>query len=117
MAALLAASPCTTSSTRACVTEAARRKSGSVLGALAAWLGYVVVRALASTYRFRFHGSPGIPTPAGRTGYILAIWHQNLFAGILAQTGHRHVVIVSRSRDGEPVSDAVIAAAKAPKSS
>jgi hypothetical protein len=35
--------------------------------------------------------------------YLFAIWHQNLFQGILAQTGTRHVVIVSKSKDAEPV--------------
>lgn len=61
-------------------------------------LAYLCVRLLASTYRFE---TVGASPPAG--GYLLAIWHQNLFAGILAQTGHPHVVIVSRSRDGDPV--------------
>jgi lysophospholipid acyltransferase (LPLAT)-like uncharacterized protein len=64
-------------------------------------LGYWLVRALASTYRFRYAG--GRRSPAAPS-YILAIWHQNLFAGILAQTGRPHVVMISRSRDGEPVS-------------
>jgi lysophospholipid acyltransferase (LPLAT)-like uncharacterized protein len=62
--------------------------------------GYQVVRALASTFRFRYAGdarSPEVPH------YILAIWHRNLFAGILAQTGCSHVVMISRSRDGEAV--------------
>jgi lysophospholipid acyltransferase (LPLAT)-like uncharacterized protein len=62
--------------------------------------GYYVVRALASTYRFRYAGnvrSPEVPC------YILAIWHRNLFAGILAQTGRSHVVMISRSRDGDAV--------------
>lgn len=77
----------------------------SIGATLAGWLVYAFVRALASTYRFRFQGAPKNPGPAGCAGYILAIWHQNLFAGILAQTGRRHVVIVSRSRDGEPVSE------------
>jgi lysophospholipid acyltransferase (LPLAT)-like uncharacterized protein len=33
----------------------------------------------------------------------LAIWHQNLLGGILAQTGKHYIVIVSRSADAEPV--------------
>lgn len=86
------------------MTEPARRVGAAAAGAVAAWLGYAVVRLLASTYRFRFQGASPVPAPAGCAAYILAIWHQNLFAGILAQTGRRHVVIVSRSRDGEPVS-------------
>jgi lysophospholipid acyltransferase (LPLAT)-like uncharacterized protein len=62
--------------------------------------GYQVVRTLASTLRFRYAGDarrPMVPS------YILAIWHQNLFAGILAQTGRSHVVMISRSRDGDAV--------------
>lgn len=61
------------------------------------------MRLLAWSYRFRFAGVAGLRPPEGCPGYILAIWHQNLFAGILAQTGRKHVVIISRSRDGEPV--------------
>lgn len=62
-----------------------------------------VVRSLAATYRFRWDGQPGVRGPVGFEHCLLAIWHQNLFAGILAQTGRRHVVIVSRSGDGNPV--------------
>lgn len=63
-------------------------------------LAYGLVRLLAYTYRFRVVGAG----PAGGAqGHVLAIWHQNLFAGILAQTGRRHTVIISRSRDGDPV--------------
>lgn len=76
-----------------------------MLKAFTVALGYAVVRLLALTYRFRCQGAAAIPAPAGCQGYILAIWHQNLFAGILAQTGRKHVVIISRSRDGEPVSE------------
>jgi len=65
-------------------------------------LGHAVVWLLLRSYRFR-HGDAPL---AGRTdgAYILAIWHQNLFAGILAQTGHPHVVMVSRSRHADPLS-------------
>lgn len=64
---------------------------------------YSVVRLFQVSYRFRFEGQPGVRPPPNAAHSILAIWHQNLFAGILAQTGRRHVVIVSRSRDGDPV--------------
>jgi lysophospholipid acyltransferase (LPLAT)-like uncharacterized protein len=66
-------------------------------------LGYALVRALAATYRFRTIGLPPARGRGGSDGYILAIWHQNLFAGILAQQGRPHTVMVSRSRDGDPV--------------
>lgn len=71
---------------------------------LLAALAFGVVRALMATYRFRFQGAARRADPLDCPRYILAIWHQNLFAGILAQTGRRHVVIVSRSGDGDPVS-------------
>lgn len=71
---------------------------------IASALIYLLVRLFHITYRFRFDGQPGGVGPKGHEHSILAIWHQNLFAGILAQTGRRHVVIVSRSSDGEPVS-------------
>lgn len=67
-------------------------------------LGYAVVRLLMMSYRFTPVGPRPDADADGAKGYVLAIWHQNLFAGILAQTGHRHTVIVSKSRDGDPVS-------------
>ncbi|MBV62559.1 MAG: hypothetical protein CMH65_14815 [Nevskiales bacterium] len=71
--------------------------------ALLAWLVQAFIRLLNATYRYRFDGQPKRRDPQGADPYLLAIWHQNLFAGILAQTGRRHVVIVSRSGDGDPV--------------
>lgn len=64
--------------------------------------GYAAIRLLALSYRFRVVGAG--PRGGGEHGgYVLAIWHQNLFAGILAQTGRRHTVMISRSRDGDAV--------------
>jgi lysophospholipid acyltransferase (LPLAT)-like uncharacterized protein len=64
--------------------------------------GYAAIRLLALSYRFRVVGPP--PRGGGEHGgYVLAIWHQNLFAGILAQNGRRHTVMISRSRDGDAV--------------
>lgn len=67
------------------------------------FLAYLLVRALASTYRFRSAQPPIARGGDAQSGYVLAIWHQNLFSGILAQRS-RHCVIVSRSQDGNPVS-------------
>jgi lysophospholipid acyltransferase (LPLAT)-like uncharacterized protein len=66
---------------------------------------YGLIRLLHWTYRFEFHGTPNVEAARrlGRGSYVFAIWHRNLFAGILAQTGTPHTVIVSRSRDGDPV--------------
>lgn len=66
-------------------------------------LGYALIRLLASTYRFRVVGTLPFRGTSGTSGYVLAIWHQNLFAGILAQRSLRHTVMVSRSGDGDPV--------------
>lgn len=67
---------------------------------------YIIVRLLSLTYRYQIHGEENLEkaqkmSPSG--GYLLAIWHQNLFQGIVAQTGKKHVVIVSRSKDANPV--------------
>lgn len=69
------------------------------------FVAYGLIRLLHLTYRFEFHGTDHLAEARrlGRGSYVLAIWHRNLFAGILAQTGTPHTVIVSRSRDGEPV--------------
>lgn len=64
---------------------------------------YRIVRLMQMSYRFRFDGQAALSAPSNASHCLLAIWHQNLFAGILAQTGRRHVVIISRSRDGDSV--------------
>lgn len=64
-----------------------------------------IIRLLALTYRFRCPQGSRQTAADAQGGYLLAIWHQNLFAGILAQSGRPHCVMVSRSRDGEWVSD------------
>ncbi len=72
------------------------------------YLIYFAVRLINSTYRYRFIGSENLESAQklGASGsYILAIWHQNLLQGILCQakTKKKHVVIVSKSKDAEPV--------------
>lgn len=67
---------------------------------------YLLVRFFDLTYRYRFHNLDVLEKASDlseKGNYLLAIWHQNLFQGILAQTGRKHVVIVSRSKDAEPV--------------
>ena len=66
---------------------------------------YRLVRLLCASYRFRHVNAPVVSGTGAQPGYVLAIWHQNLFAGILAQSQSErtHCVIVSRSRDGDPV--------------
>lgn len=65
---------------------------------------YLITRLLHMSYRYRFYNNKALQIlKSENQNFIFAIWHQNLFAGILAQTGLRHIVIVSRSNDAEPV--------------
>lgn len=57
---------------------------------------------LRLTYRFEFRGEENLKLTNGKN-HLLAVWHQNLLGGILAQTGKHYIVIVSRSADAEPV--------------
>jgi lysophospholipid acyltransferase (LPLAT)-like uncharacterized protein len=66
-------------------------------------LFYSIVKLLNLTYRYRFDGCEPLKELKGKN-FVLAIWHQNLLAGIMAQTGKTHVVIISRSKDAKPVS-------------
>lgn len=73
---------------------------------LISYFFYAVARFLALTYRFRYVGTENLTRAEKLStsgGYLLGIWHQNLLPGILAQTGLRYVVIVSKSKDAEPV--------------
>lgn len=67
---------------------------------------YTIVRLLSSTFRYREYQKENIEASEkknGRSGYLLGIWHQQLFQGITAQTGREYVVIVSRSKDANAV--------------
>ena len=67
---------------------------------------YYIITLLNSTYRYRFVGLENLKeaTQMGASkGFLLGIWHQNLFQGIMAQNGKHYVVIVSKSKDAEPV--------------
>lgn len=77
---------------------------GAIRRGLLPAVAFAVVTALSASWRFRCpQGSRQVRCGPG--SYLLAIWHQNLLAGILAQSGRPHCVMVSRSRDGEWVSD------------
>lgn len=73
--------------------------------AFVSWLIRSLIALFHHSYRFRYQGARDIPRPAGVDGYILAVWHENVFASILAQSGNPHVVIVSRSSDGDIIAD------------
>ncbi|OIQ20518.1 MAG: hypothetical protein BM556_00825 [Bacteriovorax sp. MedPE-SWde] len=67
---------------------------------------YYFVRLLNSTYRYRYAGVENLNNAKklGPNGnYLLGVWHQNLLHGIMAQIGQRHVCIVSKSKDADPV--------------
>jgi lysophospholipid acyltransferase (LPLAT)-like uncharacterized protein len=63
---------------------------------------FILVRLLNSTYRYRYDRNEVMLNLKNKK-IILAIWHQNLLAGILAQTGKPHIVIISKSKDADPV--------------
>ncbi len=65
---------------------------------------YCCVRVFHLTYRYRFVGGEKLKKiKTSNQNFIFAIWHQNLFTGILSQTGHPYIVIVSKSKDAEAV--------------
>jgi lysophospholipid acyltransferase (LPLAT)-like uncharacterized protein len=69
---------------------------------------YYLVQFFHITYRYRYIGCENLSVARelGQSkGYLLGIWHQNLFHGILAQIGKPYVVIVSKSKDAEPVAN------------
>ena len=69
---------------------------------------YSFVKTLNFTYRYRYVGLDSLKEAEklGTPGsYLLGVWHQNLLAGIMAQTNKRHVVIISKSKDATSMSD------------
>jgi lysophospholipid acyltransferase (LPLAT)-like uncharacterized protein len=65
---------------------------------------YLIVRAMHSTYRYRFLQNEHILNLRKENkNFIFAIWHQTLLPGILAQTGYPYIVIISKSKDADPV--------------
>jgi lysophospholipid acyltransferase (LPLAT)-like uncharacterized protein len=65
---------------------------------------YACIKFLNLTYRYRYAGNENLKKlDDKKQNFIFAIWHQNLFSGILAQNGLPHIVIVSQSKDADPV--------------
>lgn len=60
---------------------------------------YLAARILSFTYRYRYIGVENL----GSSSHILGIWHQNLLQGILAQNDKHYTVIISKSKDADPV--------------
>lgn len=67
---------------------------------------YLIASIFSATYRYRFLGIDNIKTAQDLSehgNYLLGVFHQNLLHGILAQRGNPHVVIISKSKDADPV--------------
>ncbi len=66
----------------------------------------LLVRFFHLTFRYRELNKETLDQAKAahdKGAYVFGIWHQNLFAGITAQIGTPHVVIVSPSKDGQLV--------------
>ncbi|MBC7530538.1 MAG: DUF374 domain-containing protein [Oligoflexus sp.] len=75
----------------------------SILLKLSTW----ICVALHKSYRYRYFNSNNrqeAETIHGKKAFVIASWHQNCFAGILAHAGQGIALLVSRSLDGEIVS-------------
>lgn len=65
---------------------------------------YATTKLLNSTYRYKYVGNEYLQDLENKKqNFILAIWHQTLLPGILAQTGRPFIVIISKSKDAEVV--------------
>ncbi|ATH07388.1 hypothetical protein BIY24_05375 [Halobacteriovorax marinus] len=67
---------------------------------------YFIAKAFSASYRYKYLGLENIANAQSQSkhkNYLLGIWHQNLLHGILAQVGNPHIVIVSKSKDADPV--------------
>ncbi len=76
------------------------------MNALLSRIIFVLVYLWYKSFRIRFVGIENIVEAqkvAKTKSYLLGIFHQNLFAGIVAQTGLKYIVIVSKSKDATPV--------------
>ena len=70
-----------------------------------------LMRLLRASCRYRIHGEAGLPprTDGLRGGFVMALWHQNLLAALLAETGRRSFsTMISRSRDGDAIAHVVV---------
>ncbi len=63
---------------------------------------YFILQLFRLSYRYRYQGNEKVQA-LGSRNFILAIWHQNLLAGILGQSGKKHIVIISKSKDADSV--------------
>jgi hypothetical protein len=67
---------------------------------------FVFLKVMNLTYRFEFQNTEAISDASKEnppTAYILALWHQNIMASILAHTDKKFSMLISQSKDGEYV--------------
>lgn len=70
--------------------------------ALSARIGLVLVRALARTWRIKYHNDgPVRALCLQKTGFVLAVWHGDMLAPIWAHRADGLVALVSTHSDGE----------------
>ena len=68
------------------------------------WTLYAVVRLLSSTYRIRFFYEEGTDRAKAhhtRGSYCMALWHEYLFASIMAHRNMPFAPLASLSKDGD----------------
>lgn len=71
--------------------------------ALLARLIYVFVKLFDMSFRYRYYGEENLEKLEEGEPIMLAVWHHVLVVGILAQKTKPFMVMVSRSKDAEPV--------------
>jgi lysophospholipid acyltransferase (LPLAT)-like uncharacterized protein len=71
---------------------------------IAAFILTSIAKLLSFTYRYEFHNEENLLQfrRQGR-GALLALWHQNLFHGILSHANRGYVTLASSSKDGDIV--------------
>ena len=75
-----------------------------MLAKLAAKILYYIISIIDWTYRYRYIGFENIKESQEKSkygSYIFALWHQHFLQGNFAQRNVPHVVLVSRSKDGD----------------
>ncbi|WP_372655547.1 lysophospholipid acyltransferase family protein [Halobacteriovorax sp.] len=69
---------------------------------IACYLIFLLLKVVKSTYRFEYQNQSVLLEEANRSSsYILAIWHQNILASILAHLDRKYSMIISPSKDGQ----------------
>lgn len=68
------------------------------------YLIFTLLKIVKTTYRFEYQNAQFlIDQGHSDRSYILAVWHQNILASILAHLDRKYSMIISPSKDGEYV--------------